>query len=325
MPVPAKTIAKTYPTTDRFLEDTLRGLRRPRKRLLSKYLYDERGSRLFERICKLPEYYLNDAEMEIILEKGAEFGRRMGPCCALVELGSGSGAKTRELLNRLPELATYVPVDISKSSLRESAASLASRFPGLEVLPVSADFTRPFRVPEGSHQAWRRVVFFPGSTIGNFTPRQSVCLLRRLAKVGGLGAGLLIGVDLKKDPAVLQAAYNDSQGVTAEFNYNLLARINRELGGDFDLEAFAFRAPWNPRKGRIESYLVSRRPQTVTVAGERFELRRGERINTEYSYKYTVEEFQRLAGEAGFQPVETWLDRGGRFSVQYFHVNGQAS
>ncbi len=239
-------VAKNPSATNRFQNDVLRGLSMPRKRFLSKYLYDERGSRLFEEITRLEEYYLTNAELEIMHDHSAAMADEIGPAVTLIEFGSGNSQKTRSLLKELRDPAAYVPVDISIQQLHKSAAKLATRYPDIEVLPVCADFTRRFRVPEGSRQPWRRVVYFPGSTIGNFTPRRSLRLLGRIARTCGLGGAVLIGVDLQKDREVIEAAYNDAQGVTAAFNLNLLARVNRELDADFNLRQFAFQADYNP-------------------------------------------------------------------------------
>ncbi len=253
------------PADDGFLRDVLDGLRRRRKRLPCKYFYDAVGSRLFDRICELDEYYLTRCELDLLHRHAGEMAETAGPGAVLIEYGSGSGLKTRLLLDRLRDPAAYVPVDISGEHLESSAARLARRYPGLPVLPVVADFTRPFELPPLPATAGRRIVFFSGSTIGNFRPNEAVRLLRQMAQVCGPAGGLLVAADLKKDRAVLEAAYNDLAGVTAAFNLNLLTRINRELGGDFVPEAFRHHAFYNARRGRVEMHLVSREDQTVSV------------------------------------------------------------
>ena len=240
------------PTADGFRADVLRGLSAPHKELPCKYFYDERGSRLFERICTLPEYYPTRTELAILGRDGREMAERLGPHSLLVEFGSGSSVKTRALLDRLETPAAYIPVDISREQLLASARALIRDYPDLEVRPVCADFTLPFEIPAVSRPACKRVVFFPGSTIGNFPPDKARQLLTRAARLCGTNGGMLLGADLKKDPQLLHAAYNDSQGVTAAFNLNLLVRINRELGADFRVEQFWHHALYNPIEGRIE-------------------------------------------------------------------------
>lgn len=302
-----------------FLADVLAGLSRPRKQLPCKYFYDERGSRLFDAICELPEYYPTRAELRILERHAGRMAEYFGPRCGLIEFGSGSGLKTRLLLGRLVE-GVYYPVDISREHLLASARRLEGEFPGVEIEPVCADFTRPFELPPARREVRRRVVYFSGSTIGNFAPRQALTLLQRIARLVGPGGGLLIGVDLKKDRAVLEPAYDDSAGVTAAFNLNLLARANRELGADFDLGSFRHLAFYNERHGRVEMHLVSEREQAVRVGGSRFRLGEGETIRTEYSYKFGVEEFAGLARSADLEVREVWRDPAGLFSVQYAEV-----
>jgi dimethylhistidine N-methyltransferase len=305
------------PAADEFLRDVLRGLTRPHKELPCKYFYDERGARLFEQICDLPEYYLTRCELAILARHAGDMARLLGPRCVLVEYGSGAGRKTRLLLDRLADAAAYVPVDISREQLLRSAGQLARRYPALEVVPLCADFTRPFTLPPLRHPAQRRAVYFSGSTIGNFGPAEATALLGRIARLCGPGGGLLIGVDLKKEARLLEPAYDDRQGVTAAFNLNLLARINRDLGADFDLERFEHRAFYDARHGRIEMHLVSRQAQVVHVGGTPVRFAAGETIRTEYSYKYSREEFARLAQAAGMEVRQVWTDEQGLFSVQY--------
>lgn len=255
-------------------------------------------------------------------ESAAEMAERLGSACLMIEYGSGSSVKTRSLLRYLQRPTAYVPVDISGEHLHKSTANLARRFPNVEVRPVIADFTRPFALPRLDTPYSRRVVYFPGSTIGNFTPVEALGVLRGIAALCGPGGGLLIGIDLKKDPTVLNAAYNDAAGVTAAFNRNLLVRINRELGADFELEAFRHRAHYNPGPGRVEMHLESLREQTVEIDGQFIRFRRGETIHTENSHKYTVEEFASLAGKAGFLSEAGWTDEQGYFGVQLYRLPG---
>jgi dimethylhistidine N-methyltransferase len=304
------------PAADAFRRDVLRGLSRPEKELPCKYFYDERGSALFDRICALEEYYPTRCELEILERHAPEMARLVGPAAALIEYGSGSGVKTQLLLSALHHPVAYAPVDISGELLVESAQRLARHFPNLSVLPVYADFSRPFSLPPLPAAA-RRVVYFSGSTIGNFDPPEAVDLLAGISRLCGRGGGLLIGVDLKKDRSILERAYNDRLGVTAAFNLNLLARINRELDGDFDVDRFAHHAFYNDRPGRIEMHLISQAEQTVRVADRTFHFRRGEGIHTECSYKYGLEEFARLASNAGLQLQKVWTDKQRHFSVQF--------
>lgn len=299
-----------------FQEQVLAGLRQRPKRLACKYLYDERGSALFEEISQLPEYYLTRTELGILGRYGREMAELMGPECLLVEYGSGGSRKTRLLLDQLEHPAGYVPIDISRQHLEATAGQLARDYPGLEILPVCADYTMPFTLPAPGRVARRIVVFFPGSTIGNFTPREAQQFLGQVREVTGASGGLLIGVDLKKDPRILHAAYNDAAGVTAAFNLNLLVRLNRELAGDFVVEQFAHYASYNALVGRIEMYLVSLREQRVQVGGVEIDLECGESIFTESSYKYTLEQFAQVAAGAGFRVGEVWRDEEGLFSVQ---------
>ncbi|MDX1648737.1 MAG: L-histidine N(alpha)-methyltransferase [Myxococcota bacterium] len=305
------------PEREAFLAEVLRGLRQPRKELPCKYLYDAQGSVLFDRICELEEYYPTRTELAIMDADADAMSAALGPRCLLVEYGSGSSAKTHVLLEHLVDPAACVPVDISRDHLLRAAEELAKAHRHIPIIPVCADFTRPFAVPEPPRPERRRAVYFPGSTIGNFTPAAARALLRSIREVAGDGGGLLIGVDLVKDPAVLERAYDDARGVTAAFNKNLLARINRELGGDFDLDAFAHRAVWNEEAGRVEMHLVSRRTQTARVDGEAVGFVAGESICTEHSHKYTLEGFARLAAEAGFRVESVWTDPEDLFSVQW--------
>lgn len=305
--------------SDNFLEDVLTGLGGTPKTLSSKYFYDERGSQLFDDICELPEYYPTRTEMALLRTISGDVARLVGEGATVIEFGSGSSTKIRVLLDALESPLAYVPVDISREHLLMSAKDLAGAYPDLRVVPVCADYTQPFDVPkiEGEQV---RAGFFPGSTIGNFTRDQAVSFLKTAAIDLGKGNGLLIGVDLRKDKDVLRAAYNDAAGVTAAFNMNLLTRINRELGGDFDLDNFAHDARWVADKGRIEMHLVSARDQNVTIGGEVFHFTAGESIHTEDSHKYDIEGFQALAGEAGWNAIQSWTDPDELFSIHLLRV-----
>jgi L-histidine Nalpha-methyltransferase len=309
-----------HPDAGGFLEDVLAGLAKPQKELPPKYFYDARGSALFEAICELPEYYLTRTETAIMRGRGAEMAQRLGPGCALIEFGSGSARKTRILIEAAAP-AAYLAIDIAREQLEATAADLARDFPRLEVIAVCADYSRPIALPQlaapGSH---RRAIYFPGSTIGNLVPTDARAFLRNAARLAGAGGGLLIGVDLKKDTARLNAAYNDARGVTAEFNLNLLARISRELGAALDPSAFRHFAFYNEALGRIEMHLVSTKAQAITIGGGVFRFRVDETIHTENSYKYSIAEFQELASGAGLAPVECWTDPEQLFAVHYLSV-----
>ena len=296
-----------------FREDVIAGLSRPQKALPPKYFYDARGSRLFEAICRLKEYYPTRAELALTrghIGEIARFARKHG---TLIEYGSGDGVKSRLLIEALRP-AAYIPVDISADALRGAAAQLRRRFPWLQIRPVHGDFSRPLRIPLAPTQG-RRVVYFPGSTIGNLSPGEAQAFLRRSRAQLRTGGAMLVGVDLKKDARLLHAAYDDAKGVTAAFNLNLLARINRELGGDFKLNRFRHYAFYNASAGRIEMHLVSLARQTVRIGARRFAFEPGETIHTENSYKYSIEGFRALAASAGFKPAKVWLDPKGLFSV----------
>ncbi len=300
-----------------FVAEVLAGLRESPKRIASKFLYDARGSELFDQICELPEYYPTRTETQILEARGDDIARCIGKDALLVEFGSGSSMKTRLLLDRLPTLAGYVPVDISRTHLMMAAQGIAAAYPRLEVLPVCADFTQPFSVPTPRRPAAKVVLFFPGSTIGNFDPPQAVELLQVMRDVAGPGGGLLIGADLVKDVNVLLRAYDDDAGVTAAFNRNLLRRFNSELGADFDVGSFRHRAVWNSSASRIEMHLASIRDQVAHLGGERLVFAAGEEIVTEHCHKYTLATFAWLAALGGWQIRERWLDDRGYFSANY--------
>jgi L-histidine N-alpha-methyltransferase len=306
---PANTITAT------FLADVFAGLSAPQKRLSPKYFYDRIGSDLFDRITELEEYYPTRTELGIMRRAAGEMAARCGPRCLLAELGAGSLVKVRLLLDRLDQPAAYVPIDVSGEHLHDAAEGLATDYPELDVIPVIADFTRDFPLP--AIPAARRVVYFPGSTLGNFEPHEADALLRRAARLVGPGGGMLLGVDLRKDVAVLEAAYNDRLGVTAAFNLNVLARINRELNGNFDLSAFHHRAFYNRDRSRIEMHLVSLDDQVVQVGGRAFRFRRGETIHTENSHKYDPEMLAARAAKCGLRVAEWWTDELQYFAVAY--------
>ena len=301
-----------------FRDDVFEGLSREQKELPCKYFYDDRGSELFNTICGLDEYYPTRTETALLQAHGREMADLIGPSVCLIEFGCGSLLKTRLLLDALRSPAAFVPIDISADHLLQSAAALAADYPNLEVLPVVADFTRPVKLPDKARKASEnRIGFFPGSTIGNFDHAGAADFLATVADMVGGGGALLIGVDLKKDEDILVRAYDDAQGVTAAFNRNVLERINRELGGCFDIETFRHRALYNGAEGRIEMHLVSEKDQTVTVHDRDFTFTEGETIHTEDSYKYHVEEFSSFAAGAGFRSARTWVDGDGLFSLHY--------
>jgi dimethylhistidine N-methyltransferase len=303
-----------------FVADILAGLREQPKRIAPIYFYDARGSALFDRICELPEYYPTRTETKILADNGEEMARCIGEDALLVEFGSGSSTKTRLLLDRLASLRAYVPVDISRSHLLEAAHRIAEGYPDLEVLPVCADFTQRFAVPKPARPAQRVVVFFPGSTIGNFDPPEALSLMRVMREIAGPGGALLVGADLVKEPARLVRAYDDAAGVTAAFNLNVLRRLNAELGAGFDLKSFRHRAVWNAAASRIEMHLVSTRQQRVRLGDEQVELLADEAIVTEHCHKYTVSGFAEQAASAGWQARACWKDARGDFSVHYLEA-----
>jgi dimethylhistidine N-methyltransferase len=301
------------PEPDDFHKDVIAGLSQGAKRLSPKFFYDERGSQLFDAITRLTEYYPTRTEIGLLRRYGHDMAAMLGHDCLLYELGAGSDTKIRVLLEALHPQA-YAPIDISPQPLRLSAGAIAHDHPQLEVHAICTDYSKPLALP-GVFDAERRAAFFPGSSIGNFDPAQARELLRRIAKLLGPDGRLLIGVDLKKSPSRLHAAYNDSEGVTAEFNLNLLKRINRELDADFDVAAFRHRAFYNETLGRIEMHLVSTVPQRVRIDGRRFEFQAGESIHTENSYKFSVDEFLTLAAQAGMASVRVWRDDEALFSI----------
>ena len=297
-----------------FARDVIEGLSAPRKRLPSKHFYDARGSDLFEQICDLPEYYPTRTETALMGEIAPALAAQLAEGAALVEYGSGASTKTRLLLDAAPRLSAYIPIDISRSALEAASVAIRRDYPGLTVEPVLADFTAKFELPP-SAKGRPRAGYFPGSTIGNFTPPEAVRFLARARRRLGPGARFILGADLVKSEHALVAAYDDAAGVTAAFNLNLLARINRELNGDIDLDAFAHRAVWNRSDSRIEMHLVSLKPQTIEAAGRRFRLERGETIHTENCCKFTRESLAEIAGKAGWSMQDLWVSPEPEFAV----------
>ena len=296
------------PTPDDILGDVLAGLSRTPKQLPSKYFYDRRGSELFEQITRQPEYYLTRIELALLAASARDIAEAVGPRAHVVEYGSGSGRKTRLLLDALDDPVAYTPIEISRSALLASVERLDREFDDVEVLPVCADFTQPVPLPQPQRKAGHALVFFPGSTLGNFVHDDALRLLRAMRATMGDRGGALIGIDLQKSPAVIESAYNDANGVTAAFTLNLLARLNRDIGSDFDLDGFAHRADYVQARGRIETFLVSRRAQAVTADGHRFAFAAGEAMQVEYSQKYTDAGFAALAAQAGLKVVRAWND-----------------
>lgn len=305
-----------HPQPADFFQEVISGLQAQPRFIPPKFFYDQNGSRLFDEICRLPEYYPTRVESQILCENAATIASSIGHDCLLIEPGSGSSEKIRILLSDLRPKA-YMPMDISKEHLIAAANRLVMEYPWLNVHAACIDFTGNLTLPE-CPQSQRKVVFFPGSSIGNFEPRDAVKFMTRLANLVGVGGGLLIGVDLKKRESILNAAYNDQKGVTADFNLNLLTRINRELNADCCLENFEHYAVFNRQQGRVEMHLISKVEQVITVDDHEFSFSPGQSVHTENSYKYHIQEFQALAYQAGFEPVDVWIDRDELFSVQYF-------
>jgi dimethylhistidine N-methyltransferase len=299
---------------DAFRRDVVDGLSHSPRELPAKYFYDAEGSRLFEAITELPEYYPTRTELALLRGKAAEMAALIPDEAVLVEFGSGASTKTRILLDAAPQVGVYVPIDISRSALDEAAEAIRRDYPDLTVAPLEDDFTTALNLPAEA-QGRAHIGFFPGSTVGNFQPDDVVAFLSAARKLLGAGAGFLVGIDLIKDPAVLEAAYDDAAGVTAAFNLNLLARINRELGGDFDLSAFRHRAVWNAGESRVEMHLESLADQVVMAAGRVFRFAQGETIHTENSYKFTVEGFGKLAAQAAWKLERRWESPAPSFAV----------
>ena len=307
------------PETNTLYEDVIEGLKRTPKSIPPKYFYDEYGSRLFDAICNTPEYYPTRTEMCILNDNLEEICAYLGENCVLIEPGSGNSKKVRLLLDSL-EPHTYMPLDISSEYLKNAARNLANDYPNINVTAACVDYTNAIKLPYFPANK-RRVAFFPGSSIGNFEPREAAEFLANIADVVHPNGGLLIGIDLKKDTDILHAAYNDREGITAEFNLNVLTHINRELGANFDLKHFRHQAWYNEIQGRIEMHLVSTKSHRVSMMSQTFHFEEGESIHTENSYKYTIEEFQALAGQVGFKAKKTWTDGNQLFSVHYFELD----
>lgn len=311
----AITLLDLEPAPANFLQELLDGLRSTPKRIPCKFFYDARGSRLFDQICEMDEYYLTRSETALLQRIAPEIAALCGPGCLLVELGSGSSTKTRLLLDHLDSPAAYVPIDISRPHLLAAAETLARGYFPLEVLPVCADYSQPLSLPEPRLPAKRRAVFFPGSTIGNFEPGDARAFLTRVAQWCQPGDALILGADLQKAPSIIESAYNDSEGITAAFNLNLLARANRELGADFHLQAFRHQAIYDPARGRVEMRLLSLARQTVTLGSEKIHFAAGEPILTEYSHKYTPESLRPLLASAGWSLRRVWTSPPPSFAV----------
>lgn len=298
------------------LEEVVDGLRQPQKMLPSKYFYDKKGSELFEQITHADEYYPTRTEKKILQNNIDEIAELVGSKSVIIELGSGSSKKTRLLLDHIPDISAYVPVEISKEYLQHVVQNLRQEYPGLLIKPVCADYTRPFEIPAIEVPFEYYVVFYPGSTIGNFRPERARQFLNTIAGFMVPGGGLLIGVDLKKDVGILEDAYNDARGITAAFNKNMLVRMNRELNADFEVDQFKHRALYNENKGRIEMHLVSQKDQDVHLNGNTVQLEEGESIHTENSYKYSLQDFEELVSD-WFKVEKVWTDEDNLFSLQY--------
>ncbi|HEX8898738.1 MAG TPA: L-histidine N(alpha)-methyltransferase [Chthoniobacterales bacterium] len=315
------TVLDLEPVNADFLAEVMAGLSSSPRTLPCKFFYDERGADLFQQICELPEYYITRIETELLRRSAPEISESIGANAALIGFGTGAGIKTRMLLEQLQNPIAYIPVDISKQRLIESAIELSRAMPALEILPVCADYLQELQLPKPLRKPDHVAVFFPGSTIGNLEPSVAQDFLRRVCRLCGQNGGLIIGIDLQKSREVLESAYNDSAGVTAEFNLNLLARANRELGADFDLSRWRHRAVYNESEGRIEMHLLSEGAQMVRVGGREFQFANGEKIVTEFSYKHTIDGFARLAAAAGFREASrVWTDPAKMFAIFHFAV-----
>ncbi len=321
---PKVAVLDLAPAEAEFRDQVISGLAGKPRTLPSKFFYDERGSELFLKICEVPEYYITRTEMKLLDDRGPEIAAAVGAKVELIGLGTGAGTKTRLLLAHLKNPTAYLPVDISIEQLTISTAAFGREFPSLEILPVCADYLQPFDLPTPRHVPARKVVYFPGSTLGNLEPDCAEEFLQKIAELAGKNGMLLIGVDLKKARDVLERAYNDAAGVTAEFNLNLLERANRELDADFDLPQWRHHALYNEKAGRIEMHLISEVVQTVRVAGREFEFGPGEHIISEYSYKYSQPQLTEMAGRAGMQFREFWTDREQLFGLFLFIVEERA-
>lgn len=309
-------LTNLHPSPDDIAGDVVAGLSATPRRLPSKYFYDRRGSELFEEITHQPEYYPTRVELALLEASAAQIAERVGPRAHVVEYGSGSGRKTRVLLDALEDPVAYTPIEISRSALVASVERLDREFGDIEVLPVCADFTQPVPLPRPARDADHAFVFFPGSTLGNFVHDDAVGLLRAMYQTMGPRGGALVGIDLQKDPQILERAYNDANGVTAAFTLNLLARLNRDIGSDFDLDGFEHRAVYSQANGRVETFLVSQRAQTVRVEGRAFDFAQGEAMQVEYSHKYTDAGFDAMAAAADLRVTRRWNDPDDWFGLR---------
>ncbi len=305
---------------DHLTMEVLQGLQGAQKILPSKLFYDQRGSLLFDQICKLDEYYPTRTETAIMQQNIHEIAELIGTHCLLIEYGSGSSAKTRLLLDHLPDITAYVPVDISREHLYHTAENLSHHYPNLVIVPQWADFTQPFFLPLINNEFSHKLAYFPGSTIGNFYPLQAIDFMQNVAGLVGSGGGFLIGIDLQKDPDILNLAYNDQKGITAAFNLNILTHINRRFQADFIECQFEHLASYNQKAGRIEMHLISKNEQVVNINGSTIGFHKGESILTEVSYKYTIEGFSNMAYQAGFSIRNAWVDSHNYFSVLYLEA-----
>jgi dimethylhistidine N-methyltransferase len=322
MTLPANVTLHDYsPTPQSFRDAVVEGLSQPRKTVPCQFFYDSRGSELFEAICRLPEYYPTRTELGILASAGPELAAAVGDAVRLVEFGCGSSRKVAAVLEHL-DVRRYVPIDISRTALLGLIDDLNGRFDALSIDAVCADFTAELEIPGDARRDLQTVGFYPGSTIGNFDPKHAQAFLARLRGLLGTGGYMVVGVDLKKPAAIIERAYNDAAGVTADFNRNLLRRINRELDGTFEPRRFAHRAFYDAEQGRVEMHLVSEQPQEATVDGETFAFRKDESIHTENSYKYSLDEFRALAHEAGYATTRTWTDADDLFSIHLLRVTG---
>ncbi|MFT5207091.1 MAG: dimethylhistidine N-methyltransferase [Candidatus Omnitrophota bacterium] len=309
-----------HPERDAFVAEVHRGLAKDQKTLPCKYFYDHTGSLLFNSICETEEYYPTRTELSIMRLNVEAMAAELGDECLLIEYGSGSGEKVRLLLDQISNPAGYVPIDISKEHLKSVADDLNEAYPHLEVLPVCADFTKKFELPIQARKPLKKIAYFPGSTIGNFEPQDALDFLKNIADLLDSGDGLLIGIDLKKDKGVLEAAYNDKAGLTERFNKNILERINNELDANFSINQFEHSAIYNTELGRMEMHLKSLRGQRVRIDSKEFTFESGETIHTESSHKYDIDQFARMANQAGFYLQKDWVDEQHYFSVLYFSL-----
>jgi dimethylhistidine N-methyltransferase len=306
-------------TQNDILDEVINGLNQEQKQLPSKLFYDEKGSALFNEICELEEYYPTRTEMQIMQDNIEEIGSLLGEGTLLIEFGSGSSTKIRLLLEHIPGLAGYVPIDISAEHLIQSAESLCKDYPSLNIYPLAADYTKDFDFPFIEQSYDHIAAYYPGSTIGNFKPDEARIFLKRVAKIIGKNGGMLIGVDLKKDRKTLEAAYNDEKGITAKFNLNILTHINYELDSNFDTDKFRHFAFYNEKESRVEMHLLNNEEQKIRLNGSSFHIKKDENILTEYSYKYSVEEFAHLVSDI-FEVRKVWTDKNNFFSIQYLRV-----